>query len=128
MAVVIKFNNASLAYVLKSPGGHVGSYLTRKAVIITAGASKQAGSKTGALKRSIGWSYAIKAAGPSIEIGSSLPIAYLHHEGTLPHFIIARRRRYLRFRSKGVTVHSRAVKHPGTKPNRYLTDNLRLLR
>jgi hypothetical protein len=58
-------------------------------------------------------------------IGSDNRIALMHHQGTRPHIIMPRRAQTLRFYSRGRIVYSKLVHHPGTKPNRYLTDNLR---
>lgn len=66
----------------------------------------------------------------AIEVGSSDPIALLHHEGTEPHIIAARLAPQLVFYwsvAGGVVAFPR-VNHPGTKPNRYLTDSLAVLR
>jgi hypothetical protein len=66
--------------------------------------------------------------GQYIRIGSSLPYAKDVHEGTKPRLIVPTKRKTLRFFSKGVIFHTQMVKHPGTKPNRYLTDNLKLVK
>lgn len=62
-------------------------------------------------------------------VGSDDPIALLHHEGTQPHVIAARRKPRLVFfwPKVGRVVSFKRVNHPGTKPNRYLTDALRVL-
>jgi hypothetical protein len=67
---------------------------------------------------------------PVVQVGSSDPIALLHHEGTVPHPIHARRAPLLVFwwDRIGATVYTRSVNHPGTKPNRYLTNALGVLR
>jgi hypothetical protein len=57
-------------------------------------------------------------------VGSGNRIALMHHNGTRPHFIRPRRAQTLRFYSHGRIVYSQLVFHPGTRPNRYLTDNL----
>jgi hypothetical protein len=63
----------------------------------------------------------------AISVGSSLPYALMHHEGTRPHAILPRNKSVLRWVGADGRVHfARAVSHPGTKPNRYLTDNLHL--
>lgn len=66
--------------------------------------------------------------GPGMRVGSESPIALLHHEGTRPHTIVPRVARVLRFTPKGGSgfVFAMRVQHPGTQPNRYLTDNLHL--
>lgn len=63
---------------------------------------------------------------PCVQVGSEDPIALIHHEGTRPHVILPRIKTALVFSVGGQTVVARRVNHPGTKPNRYLTDNLRL--
>lgn len=57
-------------------------------------------------------------------VGSDDEIALIHHEGTPPHTITARRRPMLAFYSAkaGRVVRVRSVRHPGTRPNRYLAD------
>lgn len=65
--------------------------------------------------------------GVMVRVGSDNPIALLHHEGTRPHVIVPRNKTFLRFfRPEGGVVFAKRVNHPGTKPNRYLTDNLHL--
>ena len=65
---------------------------------------------------------------PVVVVGSTHPIALIHHEGTRPHMIRPRYKKALRF--PGATgggygwVFSKWAAHPGTKPNRYLTDNI----
>ncbi len=60
--------------------------------------------------------------GVSAIVGSDDPIALWHHEGTVPHRIVPRNRRFLRFYWPriGAVVYSKGVNHPGTKPNRFL--------
>ncbi len=62
-------------------------------------------------------------------VGSNDPIAKLHHDGTPPHVIRARNKPALVFYwpKVGRVVSFRQVNHPGTKPNRYLTDALRVI-
>lgn len=57
------------------------------------------------------------------------PYAYFVHEGTEPHTIFARQAKALRFYSQraGGFVFAKVVHHPGTRPNRYLTDATREL-
>jgi hypothetical protein len=59
-------------------------------------------------------------------VGSNDPIALWHHEGTVAHLIVPRRRKWLAFYWKrvGAVVFAKRVNHPGTRPNRYLTDAL----
>lgn len=111
-------------YVLKRPEGTVGRDLHRRANRVQNAARLQVGVRTGALKMSITTNHIRTARGQAVEVGSSLPYALMHHEGTRPRVIHGRNGGVLRFTSQSRVVYSRTVKHPGTRPNRYLTDNL----
>ena len=67
---------------------------------------------------------------PSVMVGSESPIAWLHHEGTKAHIIKPKNGKFLVFwvsdGGGARKIFARQVNHPGTKPNRYLTDNLHL--
>lgn len=67
--------------------------------------------------------------GVVVQVGADDPVALIHHEGTHPHVIAARRRPLLVFYwpKVGRVVAMRSVNHPGTSPNRYLTDALVVL-
>lgn len=64
-----------------------------------------------------------------IEVGSDDEIALWHHEGTQPHVILPVRAPRLVFwwDRVGHVVYVRKVNHPGTEPNRFLTDALAVL-
>lgn len=116
-----------LDFLLNNPSGDVGRHLAKKGRLITTAAKAQVGVRTGALRSSIHMRHLRDSRGQFIKIGSNLNYALLHHEGSRPHVITANRARVLRFVSKGRVVFAHAVMHPGTKANRYLTDNLRLV-
>lgn len=65
---------------------------------------------------------------PTMLVGSENPIALLHHEGSRPHVIQARRARYLAFYPgpEGGLVFRKRVNHPGFAGNPYLVSNLNL--
>jgi hypothetical protein len=128
MAVKIVWNKPGLDNVLQSPEGVVGRYLKKKGRLITAAARRQVGVRTGALRNSIHMRHFRDPRGQYIKVGSSLSYARAHHDGTKPHLIMPTKGQNLRFFSKGFLVFTQMVRHPGTKPNRYLTDNLRLLK
>jgi hypothetical protein len=128
MAVRITLDSKQINFLTKDPKGAVGKYLTKRAIILKTRAKAQVGAKTGKLRSSIKWGYGIGALGPEIFVGSNLSYARLHHEGSRPHIITPNRRKKLKFSSKGVVIFAHRVKHPGTKPNRYLTDNLKLFK
>jgi hypothetical protein len=118
----------SMDYMLKSPSGDVGKYLHRKGLLIKAAAQRQVGVQTGALRQSIHMRHLKDTRGQYVRIGSPLSYAYMHHEGTRPHLIKPKNSQVLRFYTKGQLVITHLVRHPGTKPNRYLSDNLKLIK
>lgn len=134
---------ARLAAYVRSPDGPVVAMLMRRADRVQQAARKQirmghiGGGVTGLgpgprparqgnLRDTIIKRVTEKDGHPAVQVGSMDPIALLHHEGTRPHVILPRIQTALVFSMGGQTVVARRVNHPGTKPNRYLTDNLRL--
>jgi hypothetical protein len=129
MVVKVVFNKAAVDQMLKSPSGMVGLYIAERARRIVVAAKMQAGIKTGRLKNSIHMRHMRGGpAGQYVMVGSNLHYALLHHEGTKPHLIVPNRSNVLRFSSGARVIYTHAVRHPGTRPNRYLTDNLYLIR
>lgn len=127
MARVV-FRKPVLDYYLNSPGGQVGKYMHRKAIMIMMRAKAQVGKRTGALQASIHYRHGRSGLGQYITVGSPLSYALFHHEGTRPHIIVASRARQLRFTAGGRVVYTRSVMHPGTQPNRFLSDNLSVIK
>jgi len=123
--VVVVIDKIEIDTLLKSRRGAVGRFLIAKGNEISAAAKVQVGVRTGALKKSINVTHERTAAGQKVLVGSSLSYAYMHHEGTRPRVIVASPGKMLKFSSKGGTVYAHRVRHPGTKPNKYLTGNMR---
>jgi hypothetical protein len=122
------FRPRAMDHLLNDPYGPVGRYLFARGRAIMAGAKNQVGVKTGRLKASIHMRQERAPFGQQIRIGSPLSYALMHHEGTRPHIITPDRAEVLRFSSRGRIVYARSVRHPGTKPNKFLTNNLYLIR
>jgi hypothetical protein len=118
-------HKASYDHMVNAPKGEVGRYLEKRAQRLVTLARRQVGKKTHALERSLSYKVTRDGKGLVALVGSSNRIALMHHKGTRPHIILPRRAQTLRFYSRGRIVYSKMVRHPGTKPNRYLTDNLR---
>lgn len=112
-------------HMVHSPDGEVGQYLRKQSRILAAYARRQAGVDTGALRASINYRVVRDGRGLVAFVGSDNRVAFMHHQGTRPHIIMPNRARTLRFYSHGRIVYAQVVRHPGTQPNRYLTDNLR---
>jgi hypothetical protein len=126
MPVIFIENRAGMEYLLKNSNGPIGKDLRARGVRILAGAKAQVGVRTGALRASLHMRHFSDSRGQYVRVGSNLNYALLHHEGSAPHIIKPNRKHMLKFQTRGQIVFAHVVKHPGTKPNRYLTDNLRL--
>lgn len=127
MATVV-FRKAELDFLLNSPEGDVGKYLAKKGRLIMAAAKAQVGVRTGALRSSIHMRHLRDSRGQYVKIGSNLDYALLHHQGTKPHVIRPDRAKVLRFVRGSRVIYTTSVMHPGTKANRYLSDNLKLVK
>lgn len=90
-----------------------------------AGARRMAGRDTGELVRKLYMKQGRVGRIQYVEVGSTAPHAYMHHEGTKPHMIRPETGRVLRFNVGGTVVYARKTVHPGTAPNRYLTVPMR---
>lgn len=126
MARVI-FYPGQMDRLLDHPDGPVGKDLKRRGRLVQAAAKGQVGVRTGALRASIHMRHLRDSRGQYVQIGSKKKYALMHHEGTRPHMIFPDRARVLRFVTRGRLVFAHAVRHPGTKANKYLSDNLKLI-
>lgn len=128
MANRFVINEPVYQHVFESKDGTVGKDLDARAARVVQAAKAQVGVRTGGLQRSIR-RYWTRERGRklTVAVGSNRKIAELHHEGTRPHIIRARNAKALRYVGRdGNVVFAKSVNHPGTRPNRYLTDNLPL--
>ena len=126
---ILRWDESEVDKLLKSPNGVVGRDLRVRANKVLLAAKKQVGVDSGKLKKSLNTrNHQRTGYGQAISVGSDLHYALMHHNGTRPHIIrpTGKRGQYLVFKSGTRTIYTTSVNHPGTKPNRYLTDNLRL--
>lgn len=121
----IQINRTELDHLLNNPRGSLGREMHRQGALITQMARAQVGKKTGNLMRSITYSVTRSTAGQTLTVTATARNALMHHEGTRPHYIMPNASRVLRFKTGGRVVYAQRVLHPGTKPNRYLTDPMR---
>jgi hypothetical protein len=129
----MKWNAAGIDWTLHNPSGPVGRDLGNRGNRVLRGAKKLVGKDTRALEESLHVSQYRSSMGQYVTVGSDAKLAphgLAHHEGTRPHIITptGARGQYLIFRSSktGGVVYATSVEHPGTKPNRYLTNALYL--
>lgn len=109
----------------RSTKGMVGKDLDKRAQKLRIYAIRQMGHKTGRLARTMKVFLTPSPDGPLVLVGSDDSIALIHHNGTRPHIERAKPGRMLRFTVRGKVVYAQKVFNRGTRPNRYLTDNLR---
>jgi len=102
-----------------------GRDMMRRGRLLRLLAMQQVGVDTGELKRNIKVHGDFSGIGPVIRIGSDSPHAKAHHEGTKAHAITPKNAKVLRFKQGGMVRYAVSVFHPGTRPNPYLTRNLR---
>ena len=108
--------------LLHGRDGMVAREIYKRALKVQAGAVRQAHKRTGRLARSIHTEMTYRPI-TGAYVGTNVRYAMMHHEGTRAHPIVATGR-MLTFTSNGKRVYARKVLHPGSVPNRYLTDNL----
>lgn len=149
-ATTFRFNERGMAATFQSWNGPIGHDLFRRASKVQIAAKRQVGKDTHRLERSITKRQDRDETRPGAGLkgdlvmrvgsfdnwfmnrvgtdhGAEADYSLMHHEGTRPHAIVPRHPNgVLRFMKDGKVVFARRVWHPGTRPNRYLSDNLHL--
>jgi hypothetical protein len=125
MALRYRPNQAAVNAMLHGRTGPVVLHLANEGRRVEGNARRLVGVKSGALKASIGSRIVRSNPGYNVEVfaGNTPATAkYVmpHHQGSKPHIIRPRRRRYLKFQAGGRTVFARKVNHPGTRANPFL--------
>jgi len=147
----LTLDHAAIEQLFDSPFGPVGNHMKRIGDRTRELAQSKAGRASGALRNSTRSNLILGPEGIEAHIGSTLPYAAAHHEGSKPHIIRARNTASLHFFWKRInnleTFVPRAgtrggrtfltrrggslalvigkgfVNHPGTQPNRYLLES-----
>ena len=124
----VTINDAAFDYVFNMPeGAPVGRWMQQKGMKTLALSKMSVHVRSGALKAALEMKQDRKGAGRQQQVrigayvGKKRGYALYHHEGTLPHEISGRRGGQLVFTYRGKKVMKRTVRHPGNKPNPYLT-------
>jgi len=122
----IEFYESVLKLELRTPVGMVGRYMAGVGAKLATKARAQVGKKTGSLARSIGTSVSGATYGVKLSVYARDKKAFMHHEGTRPRLILPKNPGGVLIFAKGARViKTKRVMHPGTKPNRFLSDQLR---
>jgi hypothetical protein len=124
----VDINKTAVDFVFNEPTGDVGRWMRRRGNVALHEAKATVGVDTGKLRTAIKMTHDRKGPGRMQQIrigtgtGSNRGYAMYHHEGTKPHVITPKKTgRLLTFNVRGKRVFAKVVKHPGTKPNPYLT-------
>lgn len=123
MARVV-YNYPVIRRDLYGNGGAVWRAMRRKGALGTQLAKAQVGVDTGALRSSISYDISSVPYRVTVNIVASDSKAVMHHEGTKPHIIKASRTKVLKFRYGGEAQYTAVVHHPGSRANRFLSDQL----
>lgn len=123
MATVIIYEDR-VHEILRLPSGLVRPYIEKKVTEVANLARVQVGVKSGELRASISHRMGPVGGEVSGKVKASDWKALMHHEGTKPHKIPAKTK-VLTVPSGQTVLFRQHVNHPGTKPNRFLTDNLK---
>lgn len=130
--LVFVINQRGFDAEFRMPDGIVGRELRKRGTRVERAAKRQVGVDTGHLRSLI--TTRVNRSGPTGEVEAQVGVfaepgdgyATLHHDGTPPHLIEARPGKHLRFQRVGQVMYRERVMHPGTRPNRFLEDNLYL--
>lgn len=125
----VRFYPGEPAAFVTDPTGPVMHDLDRRMTRVQIGAQSQVGVRSGLLLSTIRKNPGATKTTAYVDlIAGRAGMSYTgaHHEGTRPHEIRPKRRKALRFVQGGRVVFRSRVWHPGTKPNRFMTDNLNL--
>ncbi len=118
---------AALQRYIDAGNGPVVAELVRRGERVKNGARRRVGKDTLRLHNAIVKRVVSYKGRPAVTVGfSGVPYGIHHHDGTRPHIIRPRRKKVLAFYlpKAGKVIFAREVHHPGTKPNRFLTDSL----
>lgn len=137
----VKLDPVKLAELLRGPNGPVFRRLIEDGELVKIEAKRLVGvsqpdpiprkkpRRPGTMRDGIVKRFADVNGDAVVMVGSNDPAALYHHEGTQPHTIRASRAPMLVFYwpKAGRVMVVRQVQHPGTRPNRFLTNALRVL-
>ncbi|MFJ1607060.1 hypothetical protein ACIOHS_27360 [Streptomyces sp. NPDC088253] len=123
MSVDVRLDQGRLSRFLRLRGGIVERNLARRTARVADIARDLA---PGTMPQYIDWHIEEGRDGLQGVITCDHPATLYVLEGTRPHLIRARRAKALRFEIDGQVVFAKVVRHPGTRPNNFLGQALRL--
>lgn len=91
---------------------------------LEASSVQEAPAKTGTLRRTINVFFSPGKAVIQPRISQfAAPLKYANavHEGSRPHIILPKNKKFLAFKKAGKIVFAKKVRHPGAKPNKFFT-------
>lgn len=122
----LRLDPSAMAELLRGPKGPVARFAIEIGERVKLGAKRRVGVDTGNLRDHIVKRFGVRGGQIEVTVGAEVDYAVFHHEGTRPHVITPRKSDgVLAFDVDGQRVFARRVHHPGTRPNRFLTDAAR---
>ncbi|MFJ1528300.1 hypothetical protein ACIOFV_07705 [Streptomyces mirabilis] len=123
MSVEVRLDQGALARLLRARGGIARRKLEQRVERVARIAAAEA---PGTMGEFISTDIQEGPRGLQGVIICNHPKVRLVLDGTRPHLIRPRRRNFLRFEVGGDVVYTKLVRHPGTRPNPFLAEALRL--
>lgn len=123
MSVEVRLNQGALRRLLRSRSGAARRKLEERTRRVASIAEDRA---PGSMGDYVSWEVVEGPGGLQGVVRCDHPAVRFVLDGTRPHLIRPRRARALRFEVGGRVVFSKLVRHPGTRPNNFLAEALRL--
>ncbi|GAA2948129.1 hypothetical protein ACFPN0_15315 [Kitasatospora cinereorecta] len=123
MSVEVRIDPGVIARTLRLRNGVVARKLAQRTARTAGYAEREAPGRMGAF---VSWRVEDNPRGLQGVITCDHPATRFVLDGTRPHLIRPRNKKFLRFEIGGEVVFTKLVRHPGTKPNNFLARALRL--
>ncbi|MEW2568305.1 hypothetical protein [Streptomyces sp. NPDC047070] len=123
MTVEVRIDQGALSRLLRRRGGRAYKKMEQRTERVADFAEAEA---PGSMGDYISWKVVEGPKGLQGVIVCDHPAVLFVLNGTRPHLIRPRRKKFLRFEVEGHVVYTKLVRHPGTRPNDFMGRALRL--
>ncbi len=123
MSVEVRIDQGALSRLLRRRGGRAYRKLAERTGRV---ANIAEGEAPGSMGDFVSWKIEEGPKGLQGVIVCDHPAVLFVLNGTRPHLIRPRRKKFLRFEVDGGVVYTKLVRHPGTRPNDFMGRALRL--
>ncbi|MGA5202815.1 hypothetical protein [Streptomyces variegatus] len=123
MSVEVRLDQGALRRLLRSRSGPARRKLEERTRRVAGIAEDRA---PGSMGDYVTWTVEEGPGGLQGIVRCDHPAVRFVLDGTRPHIIVPRRAKALRFQGRGGIVFAKRVRHPGTRPNDFMAEALRL--